>query len=265
MVGRRAGRSRRRAFTLIELLVVIAVIAILAAIIFPVFHSAQERARQAQCLANLSSISVAMKLYRNQYKRYPLGSVTGNSDNLPDEAGNNAFTSPDYNTVDAANGRRSRICALYPSFLDDQKTMICPDEGGSDGEAELALLSGNPDTGLINGQDPDTVLVVGGDGSAGSYDDMYNVFGFAAGNTGTVSLGPGTPITTVAGQVGGGRKAPRLSNPYAPNTTIITYCREHEYFFDAGSEIVLACRVGGETDRLTRHQYNWTSQPAQAY
>jgi len=247
------------------LLVVIAVIAILAAIIFPVFQSAQERARQAQCLANLSSISVAMKLYRNQYKRYPLGSVMGNVDNLPDDAGNNAFTSPDYNTVDAANGRRSRIAALYPSFLDDQKNMICPDEGGSDDEPELALLDGDPDTGMINGQATGAVVVVGGDGSCGTYDDMYNVFGYAMGSTGTVTLGPGSPITTVAGQVGGGRKAPRLSNPYAPNTTVITYCREHEFFYDAGSEMVLAGRVGGETDRLPRHQYQWTSQPAQAY
>ncbi len=260
MVGRRAARAAKSGFTLIELLVVIAVIAILAAIIFPVFHSAQERARQAQCLSNLSSIAVAMKLYRNQYKRYPLGSVMGNVDNLPDDAGNSAFGADDYNTVVAATGRRSRICALYPSFLDDQKNLICPDEN-----EETLLINGDPDAGLLNGAIPSDVLAVGGDGSAGTYDDMYNVFGYAMGNTGTVSLGPGSPITTVAGQVGGGRKAPRLSNSYAPNTTIITYCREHEFFYDAGSEMVLVARVGGETDRVPRHQYQWTSQPAQAY
>ena len=260
MVGRRAARGVRQGFTLIELLVVIAVIAILAAIVFPVFQNAQERARQAQCLSNLSSIAVAMKLYRNQYKRYPLGALAGNIDDLPDNAANNAFTADDYNTVDAATGRRTRICALFPSYIDDQKTLICPDEN-----EETALIAGDPDNGMLNGQIPSDVLAVGGDGSAGTYDDMFNVFGYANGNTATVSLGPGTPITAAASQGGGGRKAPRLTNPYAPNTTIITYCREHEFFYEAGQGMVLVCRVGSDTDRVPRYQYQWTSQPAQAY
>ena len=40
--------QQKSAFTLIELLVVIAIIAILAAILFPVFATAREKARQAQ-------------------------------------------------------------------------------------------------------------------------------------------------------------------------------------------------------------------------
>lgn len=55
----------RAGFTLIELLVVVAIIAILAAILFPVFMSAKETARQAKCAGNLSNISRALQMYRD--------------------------------------------------------------------------------------------------------------------------------------------------------------------------------------------------------
>jgi prepilin-type N-terminal cleavage/methylation domain-containing protein len=54
---------QRSGFTLIELLVVIAIIAILAAILFPVFMTAKERARQAKCLNNLKQLTNAFLMY----------------------------------------------------------------------------------------------------------------------------------------------------------------------------------------------------------
>jgi len=54
---------KRRGFTLIELLVVIAIIAILAAILFPVFLSAKEKARQAMCCSNLKQLTMAFFAY----------------------------------------------------------------------------------------------------------------------------------------------------------------------------------------------------------
>ena len=57
----------KRAFTLIELLVVIAIIAILAAILFPVFAQARERARSASCISNLKQISLALRMYAQDY------------------------------------------------------------------------------------------------------------------------------------------------------------------------------------------------------
>ncbi|MDR3707960.1 MAG: DUF1559 domain-containing protein [Capsulimonadaceae bacterium] len=60
-------KMQRNGFTLIELLVVIAIIAILAAILFPVFASAREKARQTACLSNLKQIGAGMAQYQQDY------------------------------------------------------------------------------------------------------------------------------------------------------------------------------------------------------
>jgi len=60
-------RHSAEAFTLIELLVVIAIIAILAAILFPVFASAREKARQAMCISNMDQLGLAFMQYVQDY------------------------------------------------------------------------------------------------------------------------------------------------------------------------------------------------------
>ncbi|HEY3332896.1 MAG TPA: DUF1559 domain-containing protein [Capsulimonadaceae bacterium] len=54
-------------FTLIELLVVIAIIAILAAILFPVFATAREKARQTTCQSNQRQLGTAFLQYTTDY------------------------------------------------------------------------------------------------------------------------------------------------------------------------------------------------------
>lgn len=77
-------KSRRLvAFTLIELLVVIGTIAVLAAVLFPVFGSVRERARQTTCASNLRQIGVALAVYSQDsdglhaYGADPLDKKTG--------------------------------------------------------------------------------------------------------------------------------------------------------------------------------------------
>ncbi|HEY3329431.1 MAG TPA: DUF1559 domain-containing protein [Capsulimonadaceae bacterium] len=65
-----------KGFTLIELLVVIAIIAILAAILFPVFATAREKARQTTCLSNEKQIGLGVMQYAQDYDElYPTGAV----------------------------------------------------------------------------------------------------------------------------------------------------------------------------------------------
>ena len=69
---------RQKAFTLIELLVVIAIIAILAAILFPVFATAREKARQTSCASNEKQLGLAFMQYVQDYdETFPGGDLYG--------------------------------------------------------------------------------------------------------------------------------------------------------------------------------------------
>lgn len=67
MKSRNRPNSPLSGFTLIELLVVIAIIAILAAILFPVFATAREKARQSTCESNLKQFGLAWLQYTQDF------------------------------------------------------------------------------------------------------------------------------------------------------------------------------------------------------
>lgn len=72
--GSRVPRNGIAGFTLIELLVVIAIIAILAAILFPVFASAREKARQTACVNNMKQLGIGLMQYaQDNDECFPVG------------------------------------------------------------------------------------------------------------------------------------------------------------------------------------------------
>jgi len=68
---------RFRAFTLVELLVVIGITGILIAMLIPAVQSARESARITQCSNNLRQFGVSTHIYRDSFKIYPHGDLTG--------------------------------------------------------------------------------------------------------------------------------------------------------------------------------------------
>ncbi len=66
----------QRAFTLVELLVVIAVIALLAAMLLPALSKGKEAAQSARCKSNLHQLGLALKLYTDDFQKYPACAAT---------------------------------------------------------------------------------------------------------------------------------------------------------------------------------------------
>lgn len=69
---RDSSRANSRGFTLIELLIVITIIVILASLVIVSVSRARARARDAKRIADLSSIQLAVEMYKDKNGNYPV-------------------------------------------------------------------------------------------------------------------------------------------------------------------------------------------------
>ena len=111
----------KKAFTLIELLVVIAIISILAALIFPVFSSAQENAREQSDMEHLHAIQSGLALYKLDNKSYP-GSLFG-------YVGYNSQGAmvPMSDAADIGKTNQ-QLGTLYPTYVNDYHDFMSSDD-----------------------------------------------------------------------------------------------------------------------------------------
>jgi len=239
--------SEGRGFTLVELLVVIAIIALLTAILLPVLQGVQRKAAETACRANLHELALGLRNYKSDYKAFPLGCVGAAQSGLLDDQGL-APGAAGYHTFSTASARKSRLGALYPTYVQSQRAFLCPEEAGT---SYLALRS-NPNTPVqLNGRSDEDALTVTGDANytSSSYDDYYNFFGYNA---------DGSLVTV---QPAFDRRSKMLFNRYAPDTTVVTYCREHEDPDAGAASANLLLRADGGTARVPRGSYQWAQQP----
>ena len=71
MINKRNINTKRSGFTLIELLVVISLIGILATLVLANLNAARQRGRDAQRKSDLRNIQTALRLYYNDFDKYP--------------------------------------------------------------------------------------------------------------------------------------------------------------------------------------------------
>jgi prepilin-type N-terminal cleavage/methylation domain-containing protein len=242
-------QSKQHGFTLIELLVVIAIIVILAAILYPVFQSVREKARQAQCQGQLAQIATALREYRQEWGRYPFA--------------------PFYS---AAAGRYlGGVSALYPDYIPSKEILICPDDlqiRNSKASAQGVVYSSyngwelDPKTGnwgvyeSVDGTNPDGLSAVTGGKRTYNYlgfcQEGWDVFAYHA----TVPRPFANTLPSWLRNEGlKWRHYPRLYNRTAPDNTIITHCVHHRRFFKKDMAMMDAVlRLSGKTKMMNVSQ-----------
>jgi prepilin-type N-terminal cleavage/methylation domain-containing protein len=250
MKGMRTASMRaRNGFTLVELLVVIGIIVILAAILYPVFGSVREKARQAACRANLHQIAIAMKQYRDQWGRFPFD--------------------PYY---DANAGRwLGGVSALYPDFISDKKVLVCQDDVNISTKKQQASdecyssYNGYPTADLHafaqgSTTPPDGSTAITGDKRTYNYygygQEGYDAFTFATRPYASI-LAPWLRNEGLSW-----RHYPRLYNRQAPDNTYVTHCLHHRRFYKGSSEMDAAVTLGGDSKMVNVSQMSQAGSDA---
>jgi prepilin-type N-terminal cleavage/methylation domain-containing protein/prepilin-type processing-associated H-X9-DG protein len=112
--------SRAQGFTLIELLVVIAIIAILSAILLPMLAKAREKAMRAACASNLRQWGLALTMYLDDNRVFPLAKIPNGTPGAP---GGYNEDDPSWSALEAFNAAGQGNSVWYnalPSYVGGQ-------------------------------------------------------------------------------------------------------------------------------------------------
>ncbi len=246
-------------FTMVEMLVVIGIIAVLVAIIFPVYTTAREKARQARCRTNLMQLVTQLKAYRTDYGMYP---AAWNKDETPWlRVGvwyDHTLSPPRY---------MGGFSSLYPDYIQDKNMLICPDD------QDVKVLAKEAKDRVYSSYNGVAADPAGGDWTLDRV--LYNYYGYTyvvgtdQGYSDGFEVAPADVI--YPGAVPGWmddwtgydgnfvpdwleydglswQHFPALSNLHAPDNTIVSHCICHRDFYSAGREQDIIVRLSGETD-----------------
>ena len=114
-------------FTLIELLVVIAIIGILASMLFPVFAQAREKARQIDCISNMSQLGKAFMMYDQDYDGvYPTQDRLGIANCPPCSF----WMDVDYGVADWYTSTKANWAQALYSYIKTPRVYVCRSSKG---------------------------------------------------------------------------------------------------------------------------------------
>ena len=247
-------------FTLVEILVVLAIIAILAAILLPVFNTAREASKQANCTSNLQQIGIAVQLYSKDEKKYPssLAFLLPQDDKLFDTA---ATATAKVNGQDCDTTSTPKTCPnpRGTGYLKSPK-LLCPDDDttangprASYGDTSTDMTTGNTGPALAadagryvwnywgyKGTGADAGFAYTQTEACGTTTPVVDCLPAAyiaelTGGTGTTPGAVKTYLRDPASTTGYDatnnpidlRKVPRMANRNAPERTIIAHCVYH--------------------------------------
>lgn len=203
------------AFTLVELLTVIAVIAILTAIIFPVFNSAREKARQGTAISNMRQIQNAVEKYKLDHRgQYP-PVLFAYSDGSSTMSGIKA-AGPAY------------LKGLYPQYINDASVFTDPNNKVQDTGSNKTVSA------YVNTLGPDGTLAKSTSMMTFFQADAYDISPqmVAPGNLSTSVYVPRyqTAWTSMPAPSGAGQR--QLALPTSTDDTYMTMTTYHVQGFD---------------------------------
>ncbi len=219
-------------FTLVELLVVIAIIAVLVAILFPVFSTVREKAREAQCKTKLMQLTGMIALYQADYTYCPPPPYFNGSLYI----GGLSALHPDYTNGDwsvlicprdyvIAGRHEEAKAARYSSY---NGRIVMEFDSTSATPWNFAPLAADGESPDLSADATDQTLSKmrlynwGGYNNFG-YDDCW--YNFAAGRWDfwyNPDNGDARPAW-----IDSWRHYPRYNNTKAPDTTIMSHCTHH--------------------------------------